>query len=228
MRPDLLIVGDSHTGALHEAAKARGLDARLLYISGNFWHENRIRHDPRRGFSAGYRPGLNRKVLDFAMESGAGSVLPAGVPILASFGYHLGRLAPIFARQGHSPDADHAEAEDRLFVSSAFLDAYIQARRGTLLRILRLAGRRADLVVVAPPLIQTDPVAMGFARHITDYLIGQGIRVFDPRHEPDWAGLPLATELRAPDGVHGNAAYGEQVLQRIVARGLLELPARSG
>lgn len=224
MRPDLLIVGDSHTGALHEAAKARGLDARLLYISGNFWHENRIRHDPRRGLSAGYRPGLNRKVLDFAVESGGGSVLPEGVPILASFGYHLGRLAPVFARQGHTPDAVHAEVEDRLFVSSAFLDAYIQARRGTLLRILRLAGRRADLVVVAPPLIQTDPVAMRFADRITAFLTDHGIRVFDPRQEADWARQPLSAALRAPDGVHGNAAYGEQVLQRVTARGLLHLP----
>ena len=39
MQPDVLIVGDSHTAALHEAAVARGLASRLLYINGNFWHE---------------------------------------------------------------------------------------------------------------------------------------------------------------------------------------------
>ncbi len=218
MRPDLLIVGDSHTAALYEAAKARGLDARLLYLSGNFWHENRMRVHPTAGLSAAYRRPLQRQVQAFAEEAG-GSVFPPGVPVLASIGYHLGRLVPPFARHGHTPVDD--PDGDGLFVSDAFLRGYILHNRGALLRILRRAARQADLVVVAPPLIQTDPVSLHFARTITALLTEAGVRVFDPRQEPDWGDKPLPEALRSPDGVHGNATYGEQVLTRLFDRGLI-------
>ena len=95
--PDLILLGDSHTGALHQAAVARGMDARLLYINGNFWHENRMRWHPRMGIGAKYRPRLQRQIRDLAQSLG-GTVFPADTPVLASIGYHLGRLVPRLAR----------------------------------------------------------------------------------------------------------------------------------
>ncbi|WP_323038672.1 hypothetical protein [Gemmobacter sp.] len=218
MRPDLLIVGDSHTAALHQAARARGLDARLFFLSGNYWHENRMRPHAELGISAAYRRPLQRQVQAFAGEVG-GSVFPPGVPVLASIGYHLGRLVPVFTRHGHTPVDDPDES--RLFVSDAFLRSFILHNRGNLLRILRRAARQSDLLVIAPPMIQADPVSLHFARTITAMLTEAGIRVFDPRQEPDWADQPLPESLRAADGVHGNAAYGEQVLKRLFDRGLI-------
>lgn len=227
MRPDLLIVGDSHTGALHEAALARGLDARLLFISGNHWHANRMSTHKKQGMVMGGRARMTRKVEQFAREAG-GSVFPRDVPVLASFGYHLGRLAPLFGRYGHTPDAQQAEAEDRLFVSPAFLWAYIGHHRGGLLRILQQARKSGcDITVIAPPLIQHDPVATRIAGVITTYLRAQGLPVFDPRTEADWAGKPLPDALRAPDGGHGNATYGAMVLDRLTERGLLKPPLPS-
>lgn len=222
---DLVIVGDSHTAALQEAAIARGLASKMLYISGNFWHEGKIRYNAELGLSAAYRPGLHRRIRALAAELG-GPVFPKDVPVIASFGYHLGRIVPLFARSGHTPDSrDFDASPDRLFASSALVDAYLHHHRGALWRVLRLAAQGSNIVVVAPPIVQTDPVAMHLAGLITDRLTSLGLRVFDPRREADWAGKPLPEEWRTADGVHGNAAYGAEVLRRLEDRGLVGLPA---
>lgn len=225
MRPDLLIIGDSHTAALHEAAVARGLRPKLLFLSGNFWHEGRIRWHARHGLAASHRPRLQARIRA-AAEDTDGTVFPRDVPVIASFGYHLGRMAPLFARHGHTPDDAQAQAEDgALFVSDAMLRAYVWHHRGTLLRVLRLAARSCDLVVVAPPVVQAYPVANRMAAVITDALRASGVRVFDPRQEPGWDGHALPEHLRTADGGHGNAAYGEQVLARLFDRGLIRAAA---
>lgn len=215
---DLVIIGDSHSAALQMAASARGLSAKMLYLSGNFWHENKMMHDRVRGISATYRRGLQRQIEAFADDLG-GTVFPANVPILASFGYHLGRLVPLLTRHHHSL----LPLSDQIYLSDSFINAYLLYHRGGLYRLLRLAARRADVIVVAPPLVQADPIAREVARRITTTLQGYGLRVFDPDREPDWAGAPLPVELRSADQVHGNAAYGEEVLSRLEARGLLKL-----
>lgn len=222
---DLVIVGDSHTAALQEAALAQGIASKMLYISGNFWHEGRMRFNAELGLSAAYRPGLHRRIRALAAELG-GPVFPRDVPVIASFGYHLGRIVPLFARAGHTPDlADFEAVPDRLFASSALVDAFLHHHRGALWRILRLAAQGCPLVVVAPPIVQPDPVAMHLAGLITDRLTALGLKVFDPRREPDWAGKPLPDDWRTADGVHGNAAYGAEVLRRLTDRGLLRFPA---
>lgn len=221
-RPDLMILGDSHTAALHEAAIARGLRPKLLYLSGNFWHEGRIRWHPGTGLGAATRPRLQAQIRAAAAATG-GTVFPRGIPVIASFGYHLGRLAPLFARHGHTPDG--VEPGEGLFVSDAFLRAYLRHHRGALLRVLRLAARACDLVVVAPPVVQPDPAAMRMAAIITETLTATGVRVFDPRLEPDWRCGPLPPALRSADGVHGNAAYGAEVLVRLFDRGLIRKAA---
>lgn len=219
--PDLVIIGDSHTAALQEAALAQGLTSRMLYVSGNFWHEGSFRYSAELGLAVGHRPVLQRRIRTLAGQLG-GTVFPRGVPIIASFGYHLGRLVPVFARLGHTPDPTDFDAEPhKLFASSALVDAYLHHHRGSLWRVLRLAAQKADLVVVAPPIVQDDPVAMHIAGLITARLTALGLRVFDPRLEPDWAGRPLPAEWRTPDGVHGNALYGAEVLRRLEAKGLL-------
>jgi hypothetical protein len=221
MQPDLVIVGDSHTAALHEGAIAGGLRSELLYISGNHWHENKMLRHQTQGLAAPYRPGLNRIIAAFAKKVG-GTVFPADIPVLASIGYHLGRLSPMLKRTGHSPDAEEvAEDESLLFLSEAFLTSYIFSHRDSLFRVLRFARQKSEMIVVAPPIIRADPVSLHLAARITSILRANGIQVFDPREEADWSGKSLPEHFRAPDMVHGNADYGAEVLARIFDRGLL-------
>ncbi len=200
---------------------AGGLRSELLYISGNHWHENRMLRHQTQGLAAPYRPGLNRSIAAFAKKVG-GSVFPSEIPVLASIGYHLGRLAPMLKRTGHSPDAEEVvQNESLLFLSDAFLTSYIFAHRDALFRVLRHARHKADLIVVAPPIIRSDPVSLHLATRITSILRANGIRVFDPREQADWAGKPLPGHFLGPDKVHGNAAYGAEVLARIIDQGLI-------
>lgn len=215
--PDLHIIGDSHTAALHEAAERRGQKAHLLYISGNHWHVNRMRAHGSMGVSAAWRPALQQQIATYAERVG-GSIFPEGQVVLASIGYHLGRLAPLFARSGHSASLEDNET---FFVSQAFTRQWLHSHRGALIRILRLGSKRCKLVVIAPPMVQPDPNATEFARLLTAMLRESGVTVFDPREEVDWLGQALPAHLRAPDGVHGNAAYGEEILSRLEARRLI-------
>jgi hypothetical protein len=221
-RPALLVVGDSHSAALHLAAQARGIDARLLYISGNFWHEGRIRFHPEQGLSAAYRPALQRQIRALNAEIG-GSVFAPGVPVIGVFGYHLGRIAPLFARHGHTPEAEGAAAG--IFVSRALVEAWLHHHRGALIRVARQAARVCRLVVVAPPVLRDDPVTRRLAGLITARLRAEGVSVFDPREDAAFGPAPLPGHLRTADGVHGTADYGAMVLDRLAALGLVPLPA---
>jgi len=150
-------------------------------------------------------PRLRSEVAGFAAEVG-GCVFPADVPVLASFGYHLGRLAGLFGRGADEPPV----------VSAAFFDAWMEHHRRPLLRILRAAGARCDLTVVAPPQVMEGALPDRMAGWITAACDRIGLRVFDPRRAPGLCG-PLADALRTPDRVHGNAAYGALVLDRVLA-----------
>jgi len=212
MADDLLVIGDSHSAALFQAAQAQGYCADLLYISGNHWHENRMLPDRQRGMSAAWRPGIERRVQDFAAAHG-GRAFPADVPLLISAGYHLGRLAPLLQRPAG------AVAVEQL--SEQFLRDWLAHHRGRLWRVLRLASVRADMTVVAPPVVQESAVVARLAGLITAELRQFGLRVFDPREEGDWMSAPLPVALRAADGVHGTVEYGAAVLGRLQQRGWL-------
>ncbi len=212
----LVMIGDSHCAALYQAAQRQEMPCKMLYLSGNHWHENRIRAHRLRGLWAGYRPGLQHQIDAFAAGLG-GSVFPQGAVVLASFGFHLGRLVPLLRRFGHTGTIE----TDRLFLSQGFLEGFISHHRGQLHRALRHAHQQCRLVVMAPPVVQDDPLAL----HVTDLVVNmlrrQGLVVFSPQEEPDWQGRPLPAFLRGPDGVHGNAAYGAEVLNRLQIKGLL-------
>lgn len=217
--PDLVIVGDSHSAALYEAAAARGLDARMLYISGNHWHDGLVRWHRLRGLDAPANRRLRAQILRFAQDQG-GSVFPRNVPILACFGYHLGRLTGPFQRHGHDTDP----AGEGSFVSPAFLRGYVMAQRRHLVENLRRAARLRDLTVIAPPVVQAVPVAQAMAGVLTDAMLAAGLRVFDPRRTAGFEGL-LPDDQRSDDTVHGNVVYGGRVLDAVLGPRLIRLAA---
>lgn len=216
MRPDMLILGDSHTAALVAGAGAMGLSVGHLCLSGNIWHAGVVTGHRLRGLTAGKRRvavAINR----MRIRAGVPSLFTPGLPVVASFGYHLGRMVPVFGIAGHSADP----ATQGHFVSRGFAMAYTRALRGGLMDALVAGAARAPVVVVAPPVVQPDPTAMAMARAITAQLRAGGVHVVDPRDGMGAAGDPLPGALRADDGVHGNAAYGLGVMRQLAAQGLI-------
>lgn len=214
--PDLLIFGDSHTAALELGAKAEGIATGLLYLSGNIWHTGKIVLHPNLDLDQAGSRYVRRRVTE-ARDAMGGTLFREGAPVLASAGYHLGRLLPPMTHHGHSPDPDVlARDPDASFMSSAVFEAMITLRRRTIWRLLRLVATRCDLTVIAPPILSDDPMAAMAAGFITRRLREQGLHVFDPREVNGPLGQVLPPGWRADDGVHGNAAYGQAVLQHLL------------
>jgi hypothetical protein len=212
MQPDVIIIGDSHTAALREGCVALGLTAALLYVSGNHWHAGCADFHPVAGLHFARRPVLQRRLQDIRQSIGGGSVFGRKVPVIASFGYHLGRLVPPFTGWGHTTDADEFSSKPEALFASHGLMA-------------RQAAQLCDLTVVAPPVVQADATAHAFACHITDRLQKADVRVHDPREGRAYDGTTLAAELLSEDGVHGNAAYGEGVIHSLLRKGLIRKPS---
>ncbi|NVO24777.1 hypothetical protein [Donghicola mangrovi] len=225
MKPDLIIVGDSHCGALQSAALAAGLKSEMFSLSGNHWHENQIRPHKRWGMMSKNRRPVNVSISKFS-ETIGGSIFSDQTPVLASIGYHLGRMVPPFSRAGHTSSIEQAiDSDEAFYVSDAFVDAFLEAKRGQLFRLLKWAHKRCDLTVIAPPIVKDHAETMLFRDRITALLRDEGINVFDPFEDADLSGRELPAKLRAEDGVHGNVDYGAMVLRRLFAENGLNLAA---
>jgi hypothetical protein len=213
--PDLLIFGDSHTAALDMAIREDGFSTSLLYINGNHWHAGGFVYDEAFGF---LKPGsgyMRRRIGKARLEMG-GKLFHQDRVVLASVGYHLGRLCPGMGRRGHTVDEAAFDANpEASYLSSAMMEAIVTAQRQGLWDMLAAAAKDCVLVVVAPPILTDDPLQKKVALFITRSLRERGILVWDPREQSGAMGQPLAPELRAADGVHGNAAYGKAVLDMI-------------
>jgi hypothetical protein len=211
--PAMLIFGDSHTAALNMGAQAERIETGLLYLSGNIWHAGQIQPHPTLGLDQPGSRYVRRRVTE-ARDAMKGMLFRKGEPVLASAGYHLGRLLPPMTHHGHSTDATALDRDpEAAFMSAAVFEAMITLRRRTVWRLLKHVGTLCDLTVVAPPILTDDPMQAMAARVITRRLRALGLNVFDPREVDGPLGQPLPDAWRAEDGVHGNAAYGQAVIQ---------------
>jgi len=219
--PDLLILGDSHTAALKAGCDAHGLKAEVLGFSGNLWHAGHIvlnRSQELRVRGAAMQARL--KAVEDSL--GGGSVLRPELPVLASVGFHLGRLVPPFGFRNHVTETAVFDAEeDRLFASSALVYDYALHFRGGHLRLLRRLSRLVPLTVVAPPHFYTAPNYAAFYAHVSDAIRQTGLRFCDPREAWGGGAAPLGPEYLSADGVHGNEAYGARIVGHMIEKGLI-------
>ena len=218
--PDLLILGDSHCTALADGCAAHGLRAEVLAFSGNLWHGGHISLDRRQGLRV--RGAAMQARLDAVRDRlGGGPVFRPDLPVLASVGFHLGRLVPPFGLYGHVARADEFEAaDDRLFASSALVAAYVAHFRARQIRFLVRVARMAPLTAVAPPPFYTLPNYRAIYDEVVRAIRRAGVTLYDPRD--DWGGdAPLGPAWLAADGVHGNAAYGAKLIGQMIDRGLI-------
>jgi hypothetical protein len=211
--PAMLIFGDSHTAALDLGARLERIETGLLYLSGNIWHAGLMQVHPNLGLDQPGSRYVRRRVTD-ARDAMKGQLFRKAEPVLASAGYHLGRLLPPMTHHGHTSDTETFTADpDAAFMSAAVFEAMITLRRRSVWRVLKHISTQCDLTVVAPPILSEDPMQAMAARLITRRLRALGLSVFDPREIDGPLGQVLPDAWRAEDGVHGNAAYGQAVIR---------------
>ena len=228
MKPDLLILGDSHTLALRDGAEKLGLATDGLWFSGGNWHQGMFSFG-RRGFQPHRMPAVNRQLEELRARMGVDQPFAAGVPVIACYGYHLGRLVPTFGL-GQFRLADHAGRfqDDAPSVSRDFLADYIRHFRERHLQLARRMSRSNPVIFVAPPIAHTRPNYVAFQTLITAMLRGIGAQVFDPAEEMvDPAHGTIDPALLMDDENHGTGDFGATVIQRLMDRGVLPTPAKA-
>lgn len=219
LRPDLMILGDSHAVALQAGCAAHGLVPAVLSFSGNLWHQGQIGLNRTTGIRARGRVWQQR-VTDLAASLGRQDVLSPDVPVLACFGFHLGRIVPAFGYNGHLADAGMFQSDpEAQFASSGLVAAYAHAQRQGHLRMLAQLARRVPVRVVVPPAIYPSGNYPAFVAAIRGAIAGRGIPLVDPSSAL-FPGAPVLPEaFRAEDGVHGNAAYGKAAIGLMIELG---------
>jgi hypothetical protein len=218
--PDVLIVGDSHTAALKAGCDTHGLRSEVVGFSGNLWHAGHIVLHRTHGLWV-RGAAMQARLKEVQDSLGGGSLLRPDLPVLASVGFHLGRLVPAFGFRNHASTRQGFEAaEGRLFASSALIADYAEHFRRPHMRLLLRMARQAPVTAVAPPHFYAAENYPAFYDYLCRAIRGTGLPFYDPRD--DWPGEgPLGAEYLAADGVHGNDAYGAKVIGHMLNRGLL-------
>lgn len=219
--PDVLVIGDSHSNALAEGCLAHGLRVEMLRLSGNLWHAGRVVPNREHGIWTRGLRAMQADILALRDRLGGRRVLSPDVPVIGSFGFHLGRLVPMLGYAGHRAEPDRFLAEpEALFLSRSFVEAYVDSHRGPLLRLAQRMARECPLTVVVPPRVALLPNNAPVIAAIRGRMEAAGVRVFDPAPALCGDGA-LDPSYLLPDGTHGNADYGKAVVSRMLDAGLI-------
>lgn len=221
----ILVLGDSQSVALKDGCDALGLTADLLSFSGNYWHAGHIVPHRRKGVWARGLP-LQKRIGDVLERSGRESLLGPDVIVVASFGFHLGRVAPALTSRGHrASPAEFLADDDTFFVSAQFLAAYVETSIAKHAVMMRHIGRSSKMLLVCPPRYEPEPVNYRSIFHlIKDRFAQSGIIVCDPAADLFGPDGFMPDRLKTADGFHGSPEYGEMAMRLIVQQGLLPPP----
>jgi hypothetical protein len=220
---DAIVLGDSQAIALKEGCDQLGLRTALMSLSGNFWHMGLVRYNPSRGIVG--RGAAQARVNGFKAENGFEKLPHPGLPVIATFGFHLGRILPMFGIDGHRTRAEEFEEDlSAHFVSRGMMRAYARAFRQAHFDMLKRLTRQVPTLLVAPPLMSEEGNMVDFRSEILAMMREAGIDTLDPCAEIAGADRALPAVLRAPDNNHGNADYGRQAVELVCASGFLARP----
>lgn len=226
MKPDVLVIGDSHAAPLAWGCEALGLKVEHISFSGRNWHEGNIFPHPEHGIWVMKRRWAQKIFTDLKETLGVDNLAQSGMPVLGSFGYHMGRLVPPFGWHDHvSPAPGEEMPQSALHASSGFVTDYVHAFRNQHFRLAREFAKGSKLALIAPPPAFDRPNYEAFRSEITRRLKGEGAKVYDPKEDflDPKTGL-MQAELLAGDNVHGNEEYGRQLVAKLIERGYLETP----
>ncbi|MDA9208380.1 hypothetical protein N9O61_05795 [Octadecabacter sp.] len=230
MKPDLFILGDSHSEAIRIGAEALGLSCVAITIGGLHWHNNVLKLGGRFGLKATYGKRNVEKVRHAADALEVEDLCDPHVPVIGSFAFHLGQLITPLKATGFSAyenDATTGPSEKRLTVSSGFVDAYIDQNRSEQLRIAHELSKNTSLVMVRQPKVigNETPNHRVFDQAISDRLGAYGVNVYDHRSATcDPKTGFVRPDLLEDDGGHGSAEFGKASVQDMLDKGLLDRP----
>lgn len=219
MKPDLLMLGDSHTIALEDGAKRLGLAVEVLRFGGGGWHEGKFGWGPD-GLVPKGSPMGRHSLEQLREKLGVQNIFSLGLPIVTTIGFHLALMVRPMGWFGHQMMPATGEApKTGLLMSSAFVSDYIDHYRAAHLRVLRRLSREAKVIVVPPPVLTTDPQTAAVRGLIIGKMRALGLEVFDPMAEllPEEPVLPA--RFLGDDPNHATADYGEMVISALRTAG---------
>lgn len=222
MLPDGLIIGDSHCTALKAGCDAHGLQTDMLRFSGNFWHSGHVLFHAQHGVWVRGLPAMQAHILAMREKFGGRSLISRDIPVIASMGYHMGRIVPPFGMNGHVTAAEAFAADpDSSYASDALVDAYVAEFRAGHIRMAQRMARNSPMVMVVPPRLFPGSNYDRFTQVLSRRLASVGVRLFDPAQTLFADRQGLAADYITPDGVHGNDRYGAEVIGQMIAQGLI-------
>ncbi len=226
-RPELLIIGDSHSIALKAGCDASGVMAELLSFSGNLWHHGHLGMHRKHGLWS-RSAVLQKRLRDVAQRLDCAFLPKAELPVLTTFGFHLGRMVPQFNAGGHCAEPGEFMAkDDGHFVSQAMLAAYAAHFRQNLVQMLKRLSRYAPLVAVTPPLIHETGNYPEFTEAVAAMIAAEGLTLINPCEAFFGQRKALPARFLTADGGHGNAEYGAMVIQLLRDRGFVAAGSRA-
>ncbi|MFD2173081.1 hypothetical protein [Rhodobacter lacus] len=223
MKPDVLLIGDSHTIALEDGAKALGITTEAFRIGGAGWHEGKFAWSAD-GIIPRASPMGRNAIEAIRARHGVSNILHLGAPVVTTVGFHLGSLVRGLRWNNHQVLGPDGVAPDQgLLISENFLTHYIQSMRTQHLRVLRRMAREAKVIVVPPPPLNLDGNGLCARAILIRWMRKSGLTVFDPMQELlDGAPALPGRFLDASDPNHANAAFGQMVMEALRTRGLIE------
>lgn len=227
-KPEVLVIGDSHSVAMKMGCDALGINAVLVSVGGLHWQGGAVVLGGPHGIKATYGRET-RKAIETAAEAlGVDNLLDPGVPVIGSFAYHLGRLSfPLkAARYGiYDEGFDFVHKDDKV-ISRAYAEEMIDEKRGPLLEIAYQMAANTSLIMVKQPKVASNDTDLHrtLDEMISTRMRENGVLTYDhiaAVADPETGWVP--EHLLEEDKGHGNADYGRACVQDIIDRGILRL-----
>ena len=222
MKPEFIIIGDSHTKALKDGFDALGIQTEIMQHSGDTYHRNMIRMNYHGKFFS-KKKYIMRQFSAMAEKLGMDSLADGTIPVVASIGYHLGRLIPPLWWNDHVLYNDGAKMKPgQMVMSQDFLETYIGQSRVGHFRLIKRMSRHADLTIIAPPPFDDRYAMRAATKYISGRIKSLNVNVYDARQDLCQNGKPFLAKLIHTDGVHGNKKYGKLVVESLLNQGLIQ------